>query len=170
MGGIWGAHHMYLKRDNQGRWYAMLSHVESTMSCAALSLLFSTPPAHLSASRSLSLGMLFFSSFLSVIPSLSFYLSLSVSLFIFFCPSFWLLSHFLYRERSAALLWMWTFGGFYIGYLRDMWRIPTYVAEYNYDKPFVKYGPCDIIFGPFFTPSSGPPHTRRAMCFSKCTC
>jgi len=34
---------------------------------------------------------------------------------------------------------MWTFGGFYIGYLRDMWRIPTYVAECNFDKPFIKF-------------------------------
>jgi DnaJ-domain-containing protein 1 len=35
------------------------------------------------------------------------------------------------ERDSHALLWLTTFDGFGIGLLRDMWRIPTYVDEYN---------------------------------------
>lgn len=39
--------------------------------------------------------------------------------------------HLLLERDSHAILWLTTFDGFGIGLLRDMWRIPTYVDEYN---------------------------------------
>lgn len=41
------------------------------------------------------------------------------------------LHHLLLGRDMHALLWLTTFDGFGIGLLRDMWRIPTYVDEYN---------------------------------------
>ena len=38
--------------------------------------------------------------------------------------------------QCAALLYAATFGGFVLGWIRDGWRIPDYVAEVNAQKPF----------------------------------
>jgi len=65
--------------------------------------------------------------------------SLMVAYFLWLMGGIWGAHHMYLKRDKQALLWMWTFGGFYIGYLRDMWRIPTYVAECNYDKPFIKF-------------------------------
>ena len=41
------------------------------------------------------------------------------------------LHHLLLQRDSQAFLWLTTFGGFGLGLLRELWRIPSYVDEYN---------------------------------------
>ena len=41
------------------------------------------------------------------------------------------LHHLLLGRDTHALLWLTTFDGFGFGLLRDLWRIPSYVDDYN---------------------------------------
>lgn len=49
------------------------------------------------------------------------------------------LHHFYLGRDSQAFLWCTSFGGYWIGVFRDVWRIPTYVSEANFEPSFVKY-------------------------------
>lgn len=46
--------------------------------------------------------------------------------------------HHLYLKRDKqAFIWLTTFGGFLIGFLRDLYRIPEYLKEANEDKEYL---------------------------------
>ncbi|XP_065670578.1 dnaJ homolog subfamily C member 22 [Hydra vulgaris] len=48
------------------------------------------------------------------------------------------LHHFYLRRDSQAFIWWSTFGGyFYLGWVRDIWRIPYYVEEANGEDVFM---------------------------------
>lgn len=53
------------------------------------------------------------------------------------------LHHLYLRRDSHALLWMLTLGGFWLGWLREFFRIPTYVNEANQEFNAVR-GDSDI--------------------------
>ena len=63
----------------------------------------------------------------------------STAYFLLLCGG-WLGLHHLYLKRwKQAAVWFMTFGGgFGMGCLRDIWRIPHYVAYANRDKVFMK--------------------------------
>lgn len=48
--------------------------------------------------------------------------------------------HHIYLGRDFnAIIWLTTFGGYFgIGWLRDIWRIPTYVKDANDNPEFIE--------------------------------
>ncbi|RWS30112.1 dnaJ subfamily C member 22-like protein [Leptotrombidium deliense] len=45
---------------------------------------------------------------------------------------------YLRRDRHAFLMWMSCGGYFALGWIRDLWRIPEYVRDYNEDDAYLK--------------------------------
>ncbi|XP_053202861.1 dnaJ homolog subfamily C member 22-like [Panonychus citri] len=45
---------------------------------------------------------------------------------------------YLHRDRHGFIYWL-TFGGYFgLSWVRDLWKIPEYVADYNEDKDYMK--------------------------------
>ena len=50
------------------------------------------------------------------------------------------LHHFYLRRDNQGILWLTSFAGLFgIGWLRDFWRIPSYVADANEDPSYMEY-------------------------------
>ncbi|KAL5006112.1 hypothetical protein ScPMuIL_017270 [Solemya velum] len=47
------------------------------------------------------------------------------------------LHHFYLRRDNHAFVWWCTLGGVFLGWLRDLWRLPEYVCDANNDPRFV---------------------------------
>ena len=66
------------------------------------------------------------------------------------------LHHFYLGRDRQAFIWWSTFGGyFYLGWIRDLWRIPDYVDEANEEAVFMQQLKQKILFKkqPTFNPS-----------------
>ena len=50
-------------------------------------------------------------------------------------------AHHVYLERDDhAIIWFCTLGGYFgVGWLRDLYRIPSYVADANQDREYVEW-------------------------------
>ncbi|XP_015783492.1 dnaJ homolog subfamily C member 22 [Tetranychus urticae] len=65
--------------------------------------------------------------------------SLTVTYLLWLIGGVFGLHHFyLHRDRHGFIYWL-TFGGYFgMSWIRDLWRIPEYVADYNEDRDYMK--------------------------------
>lgn len=61
--------------------------------------------------------------------------------YVFWLFGGWFGAHHIYLERDEhAFVWLSTFGGYFgIGWFRDLWRIPTYVADANDQHEYIEW-------------------------------